>query len=124
MINRWMRKQAAQCNCSPALALAGCLIAMGIACYVYREVILQTIAAAFAITVAAGAIGAVVAIAVSTVRWYGRQPKPAQAEAQVIQASVVTEDDAAAISREADWLANGVELAFSPDGKTLVMKDK
>ena len=140
MIHRyaeWTRKRASTAQCSPALAILGCLVCFGIVVYIYRKVILTTLIDALMAAAAATVFVAVVAIVVSTLRWYRKSQKVAKA---TILSSTTepmpalaadgdtwtkTTDNAAqaAITAEADWLAaEGVELAFSPDGKTLKVK--
>jgi len=123
----WTRRQAGTTQCHPAFVVAGVLLAMAITAYIYREVIYQTLLAAVAAIAIVAAVAACTAIIVSTVRWYRRQPRTAPAVATALAEPVledeVTDEDVRALSREADWLADeGVELAWSPDGKSLRAK--
>jgi hypothetical protein len=130
----WTRKQASTAQCSPALAAAGFIVVMAAVIYVYRQVILTTIITAALAAVSVAVFIGAIALTISTIRWYRK--KAAAERARMVAAPVtmvpswptearVTDDaEAAAISEEAEWLAGGVELAFSPDGKTLVSRDK
>jgi hypothetical protein len=98
--------------------------------YTYRQIIMTTIIDAVLAAVSVAAFVAVTATVISTIRWYRRKAAADRADAAtepmpIGKLATVTDDEAAAISREADWLAaEGVELAFSPDGKTLKVKGK
>jgi len=127
----WCRKRAGTAQCSPALAAAGCLVVLAAVIYVYRQVILTTIITAVIAAVSVCVLVAAVAVTLSTLRWYRRRAADERARMAAPVTMVpdwnpadrVSDDaDAAAISEEADWLASGVELAFSPDGKTLKAK--
>jgi hypothetical protein len=127
----WTRKQASTAQCSPALAAAGLVVAIGIVIYVYRQVILTTIITAALAAVSVAVLIGALALTISTLRWYRRKAADEHARMAAPITMVpswptedrVTDDaDAAAISKEAEWLASGVELAFSPDGKTLKAK--
>jgi hypothetical protein len=133
MIHRyaeWTRRQANSAQCSPALAALACVIALGIAVYVYRQVILTTIITAALAAVAVAVFVGTVIVVISTLRWYrkSRKAEPTLAMpapdtwTRTEPATDVTAE--ADISAEADWLAaEGIELAFSPDGKTLKVKN-
>lgn len=124
----WTLRRARSAACSPVLGVLGILVVAAAVCYVYREVILQTLLTALFAVLAVAAIVALGALTLSTFQWYRRR---AQKLAEAIPAPAVTEDakvhwpapkattdaDERAISDEADWLASGVELAFGPDGK-------
>jgi hypothetical protein len=127
----WCRKRAGTAQCSPALGVLGLLVAVAITCYIYRQVILSTVRAFVAAVVIVAAVAAVIAITVSTVRFLRaqriaaieRMPAPVpDTWTKYEEPATVTDEDVKAISEEADWLATGVELAFSPDGKTLKAK--
>ena len=112
-------------QCSPALAVAGLILCAGIVIYVYRQVIMTTVITAVIAAVSVCVLVGAVALTLSTFRWYRRQQaRYREIAAGEVPAIVATDTDAAAISDEADWLATGVELAFSPDGKNLVARDK
>lgn len=124
----WCRKRASTAQCSPVLGVLGILVVVAAVVYVYREVILQTLLTALLAIVAVAAIVALGALTLSTVQWYRRRarrlaaaiPAPATAEPQDTPnwpGQPTTDEEAKALSDEADWLASGVELAFGPDGK-------
>lgn len=129
----WCRKRGATAQCSPALVFLACLIGAAAVIYVYREVILQTlIAAGIVIGIVCG-VSILVAFTVNFLRWSKRQQvkrvdayiaaNPLTADGEPVTAPV-TDAETEAISKDADWLAGeGVELAWSPDGKTLKAKD-
>lgn len=129
----WTIKQGSTAQCSPALAAAGLVVCAGIVIYVYRQVIMTTIITAVIAAVSVCVFTGAIALTISTLRWYRRQAAR-QREAMAAPVTMVpawpgehrTADDAdaKAISDEADWLASGVELAFSPDGDKLVAKEK
>jgi len=121
MIYRAYVRSCSRAQCSPALAVAGVLLAIGITCYIYRQVIFTTVLAAVAALVAVAAVAACTAITVSTVRYFRaarvvalERPAPdtwTKAEPEV------TDADVRAISDEADWLeAAGSVLVFDKDG--------
>jgi hypothetical protein len=135
MIHRyaeWCRRRAGTAQCSPALWAAGMFLACCVVAYVYREVILKTVevmAVAIAGTVM---LAGFTALVVSSVRYYRRQvrflaeadaieaePVPDTWTSPVVIPDITSMKDEEAITTEADWLASGVELAFSPDGQTL-----
>lgn len=124
-MKKWMYKQASQANCSPALGVLGLLVAAVITIYIYHNVIINTlIDAGIAVGIVCGAI-ITVAFTVRTIRWQRRRNQAAvdRAIAEPIPAPAVsTHSSEEEITAEADWLASGVELAFSPDGKTLKAK--
>lgn len=130
MIHRyaeWTRRQGRSAQCSPALALAGMIIGACIIGYVYREVVLKTVevTAIFMAGVAASSIA--IAFTVNAIRYHRARRRIVRVEAEPVPDTwtapvTTTLTDEEAISREADWLAGGVELAFSPDGKTLKAK--
>jgi hypothetical protein len=121
----WCRKRAGTAQCSPALAAAGILLVLGIVIYVYRQLIITTIIDAVLAAVCVCVLVATVAVVLSTLRWYRRKAADERARMAApvtmvphwpAEDRVVDDDDAAAISKEAEWLASGVELAFGPDG--------
>jgi hypothetical protein len=124
---RWVLKRASSAQCSPALMFLGMLVVAGAVIYVYREVILHTlIIAGIAIGIVCGT-AVVVALTVNFLRYQHARAKASIAEALATPLEPTdtvpgTGEDAAAISREADWLASGVELAFDPDGKLKAKK--
>jgi hypothetical protein len=126
----WTRKQGSTAQCSPALAAAGIIVAMGIVIYVYRQVILTTIITAALAAVSVAVFIGALALTISTIRWYRRKTADERARmaapvTMVPKWPAETDDkETAAISDEAEWLASGVELAFTPDGKSLVARDK
>jgi hypothetical protein len=130
MIHRyaeWTRKRASTAQCSPALAALGCVVVFAIVVYVYRQVIMTTIIDAVLAAVGVALFTGAVAVTISTIRWYRRKAaQEASAKpAEDIHWPMPTDDaGVAAIHDEAEWLASGVELAFSPDGKSLVSRDK
>ena len=61
----------------------------------------------------------VIALLVSTLRWYRKREKlmAARPDAAVALATATSDKDATALSEEADWLADaGSELVFDKDG--------
>lgn len=116
----FMRKQGRSAQCSPALGILGIIVAAGIVCYVYRQVILTTLITAVLAAVSVAVLIGTVAIVLSTLRWYRRQPKEAKLPADPQDWPAPTEEEA--IERDADLLASGVELSFDPDGN-LKVKD-
>lgn len=128
---RWTRRQASSAQCSPALGVLGMFVAFAIVVYIYRQVIMTTIIDAVLAAVGIAIFTAAIAVTISTIRWYRKHQKVATVEildsklAMPDTCTKVTDDaETAAISDEAEWLASGVELAFSPDGKSLVARDK
>jgi hypothetical protein len=120
----WTRKQASTAQCSPALGVLAMIIAFAVTVYIYRQVILTTIIDAVAAAVGIAIFTGAVAVTISTIRWYRKKEKKVQAEiiSSTMEPVPTTDNAEQAISDEADWLASGVELAFSPDGKTLKAK--
>jgi hypothetical protein len=105
--------------------VAGLVVCFVIVVYIYRQVILTTVITAVIAAVSVCVLVGAVALTLSTIRWYRRQQaRYQQIVAGAAEPIVAADTDAAAISDEADWLATGVELAFSPDGKNLVARDK
>lgn len=124
---QWTRRQASTAQCSPALAILGLIAAMAITVYIYRQVIMTTIITAVLAAVGIAMFTGAVAVTISTIRWYRQRDKAVTATIvdSRLEPLPATDDSVAAISDEADWLARGgVELAFSPDGKSLVSRDK
>ena len=127
----WCRKRAGTAQCSPALTAAGLVLCLGIVIYVYRQVIMTTIITAVIAAVSVCVLVGALALTLSTIRWYRRKAAEERARMAApvtmvpswpVEDRVADDADAAAISKEAEWLASGVELAFSPDGKTLKAK--
>jgi len=138
MISNWMRKQASQANCSPAMVTLGLVVASAVVVVVYRQVILTTLEiAGIAMAMVAGAAG-LAAITIHIVRWHRRQPAslpldhdtvagqslaagdPASA-VRIMDAKPPEPDDARTLAAEARFLESSeVDLAFSPDGKLMV----
>jgi hypothetical protein len=121
----WCRKRGATAQCNPVFMVIGVIVAAVIACYIYRQVIIDTLLFGLLVIGTAAATGAAVALAVSTVRWYRERARVERARLAVpvtAEPETATLADEEAIEAEADWLASGVELAFSPDGKTLKAK--
>jgi hypothetical protein len=133
----WTIRQASTAQCSPALGVVFLLAILGCTIYIYRHVIEDTLLIA-AIAVLAVTIVAVIAGTIVTVLRHSKQTATASAPATIQgttepafavdgqtlrEPATITQEDADAISAEADWLASGVELAFSPDGKKLVKKE-
>jgi hypothetical protein len=115
----WCRKQASTANCSPALMVLGMIVVAGAVIYVYRQVILTTLLTAVAAAVSVALLTGAVALIVSTVRWYRKRSRAMAAEPSgaVALATATDDEEATAISREADWLADaGSELVFDKDG--------
>jgi hypothetical protein len=129
---QWTRKRANTAQCSPALAALGMIVVFGAVIYVYRQVILTTIEDAVMAAVGVCVFVGALALTLSTIRWYRRKAAEERARMASVPETMVPawaaadrvtdDDEAKAISDEADWLASGVELAFSPDGKTLKSK--
>jgi hypothetical protein len=123
----WCRKRGATMQCNPVMLIPIAIIAIAITGYIYREVIFTTLLlAVLAVASLAFATGCI-ALTVNTFRWYrnrAAQARTAEAKAHGTLAAepVATDDAEADITAEADWLASGVELAWSPDGKTLRAK--
>lgn len=135
MIHRyanWTHKQASSAQCSPALAVLGLVAAFAVVVYVYRQVIMTTVIDAVLAAVGVALFTGAVVLTISTIRWYLRQSRARAATVTIVDSKLepvdwptpATDADVAAISDEAAWLAGGVELAFSPDGKSLVARDK
>lgn len=136
MIHRyaqWTRKQASSAQCSPALGILALIVAFAVTVYIYRQVILTTILDAVLAAAGVAVFVGTIMVTVSSIRWYRKRQRAVKAE--IVSSTMeplpdtwtkTTDDaDTAAISAEADWLAStGVELAFSPDGKTLKVKGK
>jgi hypothetical protein len=128
MIHRyaeWTRRQGRSAECSPALAAAGVFLACCVVAYVYREVILKTIEVMVVAMVGVVMVVGFTALAVNAIRYYRRTARLAEEpipDTWTKAPETATMEDEEAISAEADWLASGVELAFSPDGKTLKAK--
>jgi cation transporter-like permease len=117
---RWTIRQANTAQCSPALGVLVGIIVLGVMVYVYRRVVLETLLI--------GSIGLTVIMILTLGTALGLAIRRHRAEAEPEPAMVpvaATDGDVAAITKEADWLATeGVELAFSPDGRTLKVKEK
>lgn len=150
MLKTFMYRSASRANCSPVLGVLAFLVAMGITIYIYRDAIVHAIIIAGEATGIVCGSAILISITFNTVMWYRRRAKAAQ-DAQAVPASSpsrfmdglhyhgvspasagpgksplvpTTIDAEEAITAEADWLAaEGVELAFSPDGKTLKAKE-
>jgi hypothetical protein len=125
----WVLKRAGTAQCSPALMVLGLIVVACIIAYVYRQMIINTLIMAGIVIGSVCGAAVVIALTVNFLRWNHRRAKASidQAlatplEPQDTVPGTVTEEDAAAISREADWLASGVELAFDPDGKLKAKK--
>ena len=114
--------------------MLGLIVAFAIVVYVYRQVIMTTIIDAVLAAVGVALFIGGVALSISAFRWYRRQHRALKAEAVVVDSKLeppdtwtrrrTDDEEVAAISDEAEWLASGVELAFSPDGKKLVARTK
>jgi hypothetical protein len=128
----WVLKRAKTAQCSPALMVLGMIVVACIVAYVYREIIIHTlIMAGIAVGIVCGT-AVIVAFTVNFLRWSRRQQvkrvdaliaaSQPDGEPQDTVPGTVTEEDAKAISEEADWLASGVELAFGPDGSLKTKK--
>lgn len=135
MIHRyaqWTRRQASSAQCSPALGILALIAAFAVTVYIYRQVILTTILDAVLAAAGVAVFVGTIMVTISTIRWYRKRQKVVTA--QIIDSKMEPTDihwpkqtddaEVAAISDEAEWLASGVELAFSPDGKKLVARDK
>ena len=115
----WCRKQGSTAQCSPALGVLAFIVVAGAVCYVYRQVILTTLITAALAAVSVAVLGFAVAVTVSTTRWYRKRQKAMAAEPSgaVALATIAGDEDTAAITKEADWLADaGSELVFDKDG--------
>lgn len=129
---QWTRRQASSAQCSPALAVLGCVVAFAVVVYIYRQVIMTTIIDAVLAAVGVAMFVGAIAVTISTIRWYRKRSRAVTVE--IVDSKMAAPDtwsrrrtddaEVAAISDEAEWLASGVELAFSPDGKKLVARDK
>jgi hypothetical protein len=130
MIGKMARRAAGRANCSPALIVLGMLVVVAAVCYVYRQVIIDTL---LTVLIAAGCVaGIVIAVAVTLngVKWHRRKAlEHASALAALPEPDLtgtpfgpeVTVMDVKRIGAEADWLAaEGSELAFTDDGKLVV----
>jgi hypothetical protein len=135
MIHRyaqWTRRQASSAQCSPALAVLGMVVAFAVVVYIYRQVILTTVITAALAAVSVAVFVGAIALTISTLRWYRKRSRAVTAE--IVDSKLEPPDtwtrrrtddaEVAAISDEAEWLASGVELAFTPDGKSLVARGK
>jgi len=125
-MRKWMERQCGRANLPPAVVALGGVIALAITVYIYRHIIIETLITLLeAIGLLAVLLGAI-AIAVNAVRWNRRRTKAA-IEGELRSHGVLApgpDADQAAMSTEADWLAApGTELAWSPDGKSLVARD-
>ena len=115
----WCRKQGGTAQCSPALGALAAILVFGAVVYVYREVIITTILTALFAAAGVVALLAVLAVTVSTLRWYRKRQRAMAADPSgAVAVETVTDDeDVRAISREADWLADaGAELVFDSEG--------
>lgn len=129
---QWTRRQASSAQCSPALVLLGCIAAFAVVVYVYRQVILTTIEDAVLAAAGVAVFTGTILVTISTLRWYRKRQRAVTAEIVSSKLESIPdtwtkttdEVEVKAISDEAEWLASGVELAFSPDGKSLVARDK
>jgi hypothetical protein len=121
----WCRRHGSTMQCNPVMLIPIAIVALAITCYIYREVILTTLLIGVLALASVAFASGCIAITVNTVRWYRAKAKAERATmvpAAPAAELETTDADAAAIAREADWLASGVELAWSPDGKSLRAK--
>lgn len=110
-----MRCDSAQM--SPALSVLVCIIGVCAIVYVYRRVIIDTLLTMLMAIGLFGLVLASLAFTFSSVRWFRRRRRLAAAAS--LEAGPA---DVAAMTADADFLAGGVELAFTPDGKSLVAR--
>jgi hypothetical protein len=140
-MRKWMERRAGTANCSPALVVLGCVIAIAITCYIYRHIIIETL---IAFAAAAGILlllVAVIALVVNARRYQKRRTQalidaplakdtePMTQLAEPIDGSPVAAMpkpvDAEAMARTAEWLAEeGTELAWTSDGKLVAKGDQ
>jgi hypothetical protein len=121
-------------NSPPALGVLVIVAVAGYTIYRFRQAIITTVELAVLSIVCVAGLTAVIALTVSTVRWYRRRAaaQPIRMLAVPVRPGVPAQEPAAAIEEpvqtiaaEAQWLAaEGTELAFSPDGKTLQVRQK
>jgi hypothetical protein len=124
-MKKWMLRQSTQMNCSPALGVLAIIVVMAITCYVYRQVILTTIETAVLAAVGVAVFTGVIAVTISTLRWYRKRQKAMAADPSgaTAMATLATDKSVAQISAEADLLAQeGTEMVFAPDGSLHVKK--
>jgi|SRR5215471_14576409 len=105
---------------SPALSVLILVVGICAIVYVYRRIIIDTL---LTMLLAIGLLAAVIfslAFIASSIRWYRRRRKLAAGTQPM---PVLGESDRDEMAKDADWLAgSGVELAFSPDGSSLVVR--
>jgi hypothetical protein len=115
----WCRKQGSTTQCSPALGVAAGIVVFAAVVYIYREVIITTIEVAALAAAGVLTFGVVLAVTISTLRWYRKRAKAMAADPSgaTALATATGDADVKAISREADWLADaGSELVFDKEG--------
>jgi len=116
-------------QCSPAgvgvFLLAGIIVTV----WIYHKVIVETLVIATCTIFALAFLFGMTKLAMLYVRWHRAKPREIPATVVAVGAAPASVPakvkDADAITAEADWLSeDAVELAFSPDGKTLKAKVK
>lgn len=115
----WCRRRGGTLQCNPVLLIPVAIVVFGAMVYVYRQVIITTLITAVLAALAVTAFVSVIALLVSTLRWYRKREKlmAARPDAAVALATATSDKDATALSAEADWLADaGSELVFDKDG--------
>ncbi len=115
----WCRRQGRTTQCNPVLLIPVAIVVFGVMVYVYRQVIITTLITAVLAALAVTAFVSIIALLISTLRWYRKREKlmAARPDAAVALATATSDKDATALSEEADWLADaGSELVFDKDG--------
>ena len=107
--------------CNPFIIVIGFIVGLIIVCKIYYHVILDTLMIA-----GLSIVGILIAFGIgvfihSSFKWNRSRPIVSP-DAEPEPEPVLTDEQK--ITAEADWLASGIELAFSPDGKTLIYKDE
>jgi hypothetical protein len=128
-MNKKILKSMTAMQCSPIALVLGVILVLGIVCYVYRQIIIDTMAICLVIIVCCGAIAGVSMLIISGLRWRGSGIQLPSLEERVPYPEIEKreEDKPAkvidAITAEADLLAEeAVTLSWTPDGKTLNVK--
>jgi len=116
-VKKWMRCDSAQM--SPALSVLVAIVGICAIVYVYRRVIIDTLLTMLIAIGLFGLVLAALAFAFSSIRWFRRRAALQRATEPAI---ALAEADRAEMAQDANWLAGGVELAFTPDGKSLVAR--
>ncbi len=128
-------KSIQKVQCSPSLVAVGIMFIGVVWVYVYRKTILEILLWSAFVIACVGAAILVAVIIVIIIRWHRERAteRHADIKAKIAHLGPAFGQDEATgmldsksdgvISAEADWLSDtAVELAWSPDGKTLKAK--